>query len=92
MVIFLRRLEKVPESKIFKTRSGLEEPVFDIFIESSNACSLHKVFKDISNSIAECSNNQIKTIIKVAYGFQNFERFRKLVLLLLWNRVESEKQ
>ena len=144
---FLRRLEKVPESKIFKTRSGLEEPVFDIFmkcvkidvvlwngydclqdlfkfqkdryyedsvndfkflikklrksqnkylddvantyekwlIEIGNAYSLHKGFKDISNSISECSNNQIKTIIKVAYGYQNFERFRKRVLLLLWD-------
>ena len=89
---FLRRIEKVSECKIFKARSGLEEPVFDIFIEIGNAYSMHKGFRDISNSIAECSNNQIKTIIKVAYGYQNFERFRKRVLLLLWNQVESEKQ
>jgi len=30
-----------------------------------------------SNAIAESINNQIKTITKAAYGYNNFERFRK---------------
>lgn len=52
-------------------------------IEISNAYAYHKGYKNISNSIAESTNNQIKTLIKVAYGYHNFERFRKRVLLLL---------
>lgn len=52
-------------------------------IEICNAYSYHIGFKNISNSIAECINNQIKTLIKVAYGYNLFERFRKRILLLL---------
>lgn len=36
-----------------------------------------------TNAVAEGLNNQIKTIIKSAYGYHNFERFRKRVLLML---------
>ena len=52
-------------------------------IEICNAYSLHIGFNNISNSIAECSNNKIKTIIKAAYGYNNFERFRKRAIMLL---------
>jgi transposase len=54
-------------------------------IEISNAFSMHPSYKNISNSIAESTNNLIKTIIKEAYGFKNFQRFRKRCLLLLRN-------
>lgn len=36
-----------------------------------------------TNAIAECLNNQLKTIIKSAYGYHNFARFRKRALLML---------
>lgn len=36
-----------------------------------------------TNSIAENINNQIKTITKAAYGYTNFERFRKRVMLII---------
>ena len=36
-----------------------------------------------TNAIAESLNNQLKTIIKVAYGYKNFERFRKKALLII---------
>lgn len=36
-----------------------------------------------SNAIAECLNNQLKTIIKSAYGYHNFERFRKRAMMII---------
>jgi len=36
-----------------------------------------------TNAIAESINNQIKTITKAAYGYLNFERFRKRVMLII---------
>ncbi|OPZ34518.1 MAG: Transposase [Tenericutes bacterium ADurb.BinA155] len=41
----------------------------------------------LSNGKMECLNNRIKTIIKDAYGYRNFERFRKRALLILWGDV-----
>ena len=32
---------------------------------------------------AETDNNHLKTIIKAAYGYHNFERFRKRALMLI---------
>ena len=37
---------------------------------------------NISNGIAENMNNHIATIIKISYGYCNYERFRKRVLLI----------
>src|SRR5574344_2130409 len=36
-----------------------------------------------TNAIAEGLNNQLKTIIKSAYGYHNFERFRKRAMLII---------
>ncbi|MCQ2794321.1 MAG: ISL3 family transposase [Bacilli bacterium] len=36
-----------------------------------------------TNAIAEGLNNQLKTITKSAYGYHNFERFRKRAMLIL---------
>ena len=35
-----------------------------------------------SNSAAENMNNHIETLIRISYGFNNFERFRKRILLV----------
>jgi transposase len=44
----------------------------------------------LTNGKMEGLNNQIKTIIKKAYGYRNFERFRKRALLILWNRKDKQ--
>jgi len=36
-----------------------------------------------TNAIAESINNQLKTIIKNAYGYHNFERFKKRALMII---------
>ena len=38
---------------------------------------------NFSNGVAEATNNKIKTIIKVSYGYQNFEIFRKRVMMII---------
>ena len=37
----------------------------------------------LTNAVAESLNNQLKTIIKSAYGYHHFERFRKRALLII---------
>ena len=37
----------------------------------------------LTNAIAESINNHIKTIIKAAYGYHNFGRFRKRAMLII---------
>lgn len=37
----------------------------------------------LTNAVAESLNNQLKTIIKSAYGYHNFRRFRNRALLIL---------
>ena len=36
-----------------------------------------------TNGIAESINNHLKTIIKTAYGYHNFIRFRKRAMMIL---------
>ncbi len=49
----------------------------------ANGLSTNQGGRRLSNGIAECLNNQIKTIKKISNGCLNFERFRKRVLLIL---------
>jgi len=37
----------------------------------------------LTNAVAESLNNQLKAIIKSAYGYHNFERFRNRALLII---------
>ena len=48
--------------------------------------------KRYSNGPTEWLNNAIKTLIKDANGYKNFERFRKRVLLFLGNRKDPSVQ
>ena len=50
-------------------------------IASSFARSQNSIH--ITNAIAENMNNHLKTILKAAYGYNNFDRFRKRALLIL---------
>lgn len=50
-------------------------------IASAFSCTQNKI--RYTNAIAESINNQIKPITKSAYGYLNFERFRKRVMLII---------
>lgn len=55
-------------------------------VEIANAITVKNIDgKRFSNGPAEGLNNAIKTLIKDANGYRNFERFRKRVLLILRN-------
>ena len=58
-------------------------------IEIANAITVrNENGKRYSNGPAEGLNNAIKTLIKDANGYRNFERFRKRVLLVLGKRKD----
>ena len=52
--------------------------------EIANGFTKNPYHVHISNGIAECINNNIKTIIKSAYGYRNFDRFRKRCMLMYY--------
>lgn len=52
-------------------------------IEIANGFAKNQNGIHYTNAIAESINNQLKTIIKSAYGYHNFERFRKRSLLII---------
>ena len=51
--------------------------------EIANGLSYSQSGRRYTNGIAESVNNRLKTIIKAAYGYSNFERFRKRALLII---------
>lgn len=55
--------------------------------EIANGFTKNQYHIHIHNGIAECINNNIKTVIKQSYGYSNFQRFRKRCLLMyLYNK------
>lgn len=50
--------------------------------EIANGLAYSQSGRRFSNGIAESINNHIQTIIKIAYGYHNFIRFRKRVMLI----------
>ena len=58
-------------------------------IEIINAFSREAREKKLTNATAEGMNNQIKTMLKSAYGYENFERFRKRLMLIYANKNDS---
>ena len=51
-------------------------------IEIADGIAKNQSEEHFSNSVAESVNNHLKTIIKTAYGYHNFERFRKRSILI----------
>lgn len=51
-------------------------------IEIADGLAKNQTGRYYSNGVAESLNNHLKTIIKSAYGYHNFERFRKRALLI----------
>lgn len=74
-------------NKLINSGSELLKKVGETYhrwrVEIANAFSVQ--FKGLyyTNAIAECINNQLKTIIKSAYGYHNFDRFRKRAMLII---------
>ncbi len=48
-----------------------------------NGLARNQTGRRFSNAIAENNNSHIQRIINVAYGYQNFDRFRARVMLIL---------
>ena len=73
--------------RLKNTSSELLKKVGETFhkwrYEIANAFTKDAKQNKYSNAIAECINNQLKTIIKSAYGYHNFERFRKRAMLII---------
>lgn len=73
-------------SKLKNSKSQLLKKVGETYyrwrVEIANAFTRQSKSIKYTNAIAECLNNRLKTIIKAAYGYRNFERFRKRALLI----------
>lgn len=52
-------------------------------VEIANGLAKSQTGKHYTNGIAESINNLLKTIIKTAYGYKNFIRFRKRAMLII---------
>ena len=59
-------------------------------IEIANGLAKSQSGKHYNNGIAEALNNHLKTIIKMAYGYHNFERFRKRAMLIRTYKKDLE--
>jgi len=60
--------------------------------EIANAFSKTQNNIRFNNGVAETINNHIKSITKAAYGYRNFERFRKRTMLIItYSKSHKEK-
>lgn len=82
-LLFIQRIS----TNLADTSSPLLHAVGDSYhkwrFEIASAFSYTQNKIRYTNSIAENINNQIKTITKAAYGYRNFDRFRKRVMLII---------
>ena len=60
--------------------------------EIANGFDKKSRYKKYTNAIAEGLNNQLKTIIKSAYGYHNFDRFRKRSMLIMTYSNKHKKK
>ena len=59
-------------------------------IEIANGLAKSQSGKHYNNGIAEALNNHLKTIIKMAYGYHNFDRFRRRAMLIRTYKKDLE--
>lgn len=70
-----------------KTLNKVADSYYKWRYEIANGFTKNQYHVHISNGIAECINNNIKTLLKLSYGYRNFERFRKRCLIMyLYNK------
>lgn len=80
---FVERIKGKLEMMMDERTEAIAKTLHKWRVEIANAMSLKTNDKGrYSNSIAECINNKLKTIVKDANGYRNFIRFRKRVLLI----------
>ena len=74
-------------NKLEKTNNDLLKKVAQTYrhwrYEIANGFDKKSRRMKYTNAIAEGLNNQLKTILKNAYGYHNFERFRKRAMLIM---------
>ena len=71
-----------------KTLNKVADSYYKWRYEIANGFTKNQYHVHISNGIAECINNNIKTLMKLSYGYRNFERFRKRCLIMyLYNKT-----
>ena len=59
--------------------------------EIANGLAYTQSWRRFTNSMAEGTNNHIETIIRIAYGYHNFERFRKRLMLIRTYRKDLKQ-
>ena len=59
-------------------------------VEIANGLAGSQSGRHYTNGIAESINNHLKTIIKTAYGYHNFERFRKRAMMIITYKKDME--
>ena len=59
-------------------------------IEIANGLAKSQSGKHYTNGIAESINNHLKTIIKIAYGYHNFDRFRRRAMIIRTYKKDLE--
>lgn len=79
--------------KLLKTNNELLKSVGKTYhkwrYEIANGFNKKQTKIRYTNAIAEGLNNQLKTIIKSAYGYHNFNRFRKRAMLIMTYKNKS---
>lgn len=74
----VKKLELTSSELLHKVAKTFHEYRYEI---ANGLNRKSRIFK-YSNSVAENLNNHIKTLIKISYGYKNFQRFRKRILLV----------
>lgn len=82
----INKLELTSSELLHKVAKTFHEYRYEI---ANGLNKKSRTFK-YSNSIAENINNHIKTLIKISYGYKNFQRFRKRMLLISSNSKKHE--
>jgi len=59
-------------------------------VEIASGLAKSQTGKHYTNGIAESINNQLKTIIKVSYGYRNFNRFRRRAMMIKTYKKDLE--
>lgn len=60
-------------------------------VQIASAMSRNATGYKLTNGRMECLNNHLKTIMKKAYGYRNFDRFRRRSLLILWHKKRRHR-
>ena len=60
-------------------------------VEIASGLARSQTGKHYTNGIAESINNHLKTIIKSAYGYHNFKRFRKRAMMIITYKKDLDR-